>query len=62
MLSRAAALIIKHADRLALIECLDCSKPLNEALGDVRGAARTFEYYAGACDKLQGDTFPLANG
>tara|TARA_R110002074_G_scaffold181636_2_gene346290 strand:- start:3652 stop:5139 length:1488 start_codon:yes stop_codon:yes gene_type:complete len=62
ILSRAAALIIEHADRLALIECLDCGKPLNEALGDVRGAARTFEYYAGACDKLQGDTFPLASG
>jgi aldehyde dehydrogenase (NAD+) len=30
-----------------------------EARGDVAGTARTFEYYAGACDKHQGDTIPL---
>lgn len=62
ILTRAAALILENAEQLALVECLDCGKPLNEAFGDVRGAARTFEYYAGSCDKLQGDTFPLADG
>lgn len=62
ILQKAAALILENAERLAIVECLDCGKPLNEALGDVRGAARAFEYYAGACDKLQGDTFPLAPG
>ncbi|HEY9549112.1 MAG TPA: aldehyde dehydrogenase family protein, partial [Kiloniellaceae bacterium] len=59
ILSRAAALIRDDAARLAVIESLDSGKPLGEAEGDVRGAARAFEYYAGACDKLQGDTFPL---
>ncbi len=57
-----AALIRQHASALALIETLDCGKPLNEAQGDVMGAARCFEYYAGACDKLQGDTYPLGQG
>jgi len=59
ILMRAAALIREHADRLALVETLDVGKPLRESRGDVAGAARAFEYYAGACDKLQGDTLPL---
>ncbi|WP_346891815.1 aldehyde dehydrogenase family protein [uncultured Roseibium sp.] len=60
ILQRASGLILENLDRLAVAESLDSGKPLNEALGDVRGAARCFEYYAGACDKLQGDSFPLA--
>ena len=62
ILQRTAALIRQKADHLALVECLDVGKPLHEAMGDVQGAARTFEYYAGACDKLQGETFPLPKG
>lgn len=59
ILQRAAALIGENADRLAVVESLDSGKKLAEAQGDVRGAARAFEYYAGACDKLQGDSMPL---
>ncbi|MEM9634012.1 MAG: aldehyde dehydrogenase family protein [Pseudomonadota bacterium] len=59
ILQRASALILDNLDLLAVVETLDSGKPLQEAYGDVRGAARTFEYYAGACDKLQGDSFPL---
>lgn len=62
ILARAAQLILAEADRLAIAECLDSGKTLNEAEGDVRGAARAFEYYAGACDKLEGKTFPLGAG
>jgi len=60
ILHRTAQLILEHLDRLAVAESLDSGKPLQEALGDVQGAARVFEYYAGACDKLQGESFPLA--
>ncbi len=59
ILTRAAALIRTHADRLAVVESLDSGKPLAEAQGDVGGAARAFEYYAGAADKLQGQSIPL---
>lgn len=59
ILQRAADLTLQNLDRLAVAESLDSGKRLNEAMGDVRGVARTFEYYAGACDKLQGDSFPL---
>ncbi len=62
ILQRAATLIRQKADHLALVECLDVGKPLHEAMGDVQGAARAFEYYAGACDKLQGETYPLPMG
>ncbi len=59
VLMRTAELIRANVSRLAVAETLDSGKPVGEAQGDVLGAARTFEYYAGACDKLQGDTFPL---
>ncbi|PWC39472.1 aldehyde dehydrogenase family protein [Azospirillum sp. TSO35-2] len=62
ILFRAAALLREEGERFAVIESLDSGKPLSEARGDVRGAARAFEYYAGATDKLQGDSFPLARG
>ena len=62
ILLAGADAIRRHADRLAVAEALDVGKPVGEADGDVRGAARAFEYYAGAVDKLQGDSIPLGNG
>lgn len=59
ILHKTSLLIIKNQERLAIVECIDSGKPLNEARGDIAGAARSFEYYAGACDKLEGSTFPL---
>jgi aldehyde dehydrogenase (NAD+)/betaine-aldehyde dehydrogenase len=59
ILQRAASLIRAESHRLAVVEALDAGKRLSEAYGDVGSAARAFEYYAGACDKLQGDTIPL---
>ncbi|MGQ3215234.1 aldehyde dehydrogenase family protein [Shinella sp.] len=59
ILFRAAQIIRAEAARLAVVESLDSGKALQEAEGDVASAARSFEYYAGAADKIQGDTFPL---
>lgn len=59
VLMRAAALIRENATGLALAECLDSGKPLQEAEGDVAGAARCFDYYAGLPDKIEGRTIPL---
>ncbi|MGE8943122.1 aldehyde dehydrogenase family protein [Leptospira interrogans] len=59
ILQKAADLLRARADRFAVIEALDSGKKLSEALGDVAGVARAFEYYAGAADKLQGDSIPL---
>ncbi|MCJ8056637.1 aldehyde dehydrogenase family protein [Shinella curvata] len=59
ILFRAAQIIRAEAGRLAVVESLDSGKTLQEAEGDVAGAVRCFEYYAGAADKIQGDTFPI---
>lgn len=59
VLARAATLIREAAARLAFAETLDSGKPLQEAEGDVMGAARCFEYYAGLPDKMEGRTIPL---
>jgi aldehyde dehydrogenase (NAD+) len=59
ILAHTAELIRRNSERLAITECLDSGKPIAEARGDVAGSARTFEYYAGACDKLEGSSFPL---
>lgn len=59
ILARTAALIRADSVRLAFAECLDSGKPLQEAEGDVEGAARCFDYYAGLADKFEGRTLPL---
>jgi acyl-CoA reductase-like NAD-dependent aldehyde dehydrogenase len=59
ILACASALIRTNAGRLAVAEALDSGKRLVEAKGDVGGAARAFEYFAGACDKFQGISIPL---
>ena len=50
------------ASELAAIEQRDCGKPTQQARADVVALARYFEYYAGACDKLHGDTLPYRQG
>ncbi|MCB1988805.1 MAG: aldehyde dehydrogenase family protein, partial [Burkholderiaceae bacterium] len=46
------------ADELAALEQRDCGKPTRQARADVQALARYFEFYAGACDKLHGETIP----
>ena len=59
ILMRAAALLREEAACFAFVESLDSGKPLQEAEGDVSGAARAFDYYAGAADKIEGRSFPI---
>jgi aldehyde dehydrogenase (NAD+) len=54
--------ILAHADALAVIEARDCGKPMKQARADVAACARYFEFYAGACDKLHGETIPYPEG
>ena len=61
VLRRISDLILSEGRRLALVEMFDAGKRLGEAEGDVRSAARTFEYYAGAADKLEGAQIPVGN-
>lgn len=59
ILRKAAQLVRDNANRLAVVETLDSGKPISEAQGDIATAADFLDYYAGAADKLQGDTIPL---
>lgn len=62
ILARLGALVLEHADDLALMEARDVGKPLQQAKGDVTALARYCEFYAGAADKLTGDTIPFQQG
>ncbi|WP_135827584.1 aldehyde dehydrogenase family protein [Halorussus halobius] len=56
---RIGELVRENREELAAIESLDQGKPLSQAKSDVDGAARYFEYYAGAADKLEGTSVPV---
>jgi aldehyde dehydrogenase (NAD+) len=62
LLMRLSAKIAEHADELARLEQRDCGKPTKQARADSLALARYFEFYAGACDKLHGDTLPYLAG
>ena len=62
LLMRLSAKITEHAEELAAIEQRDCGKPTKQARADALALARYFEFYAGACDKLHGETIPYPDG
>ncbi len=62
LLQRLAQHMLAHIDELAAIESRDCGKPTTLARGDVTAVARYFEFYAGAADKLMGETIPFYSG
>ncbi len=59
---RLSALVAEHAGELAALEQRDCGKPTRQARADALALARYFEFYAGACDKLHGETLPYHDG
>jgi aldehyde dehydrogenase (NAD+) len=62
LLMKLSAKITEHASELAAIEQRDCGKPTKQAQADALALARYFEFYAGACDKLHGETIPYLDG
>ena len=62
LLRKLSDAILTHHDELADLEMRDCGKPVKQAKADAAAVARYFEYYAGACDKLHGDTIPYTPG
>ena len=62
LLMKLSAKVAEHADELAAIEQRDCGKPTKQAKADALALVRYFEYYAGACDKLHGETIPYQDG
>lgn len=62
MLMQLATLIRRDAEHLARLESNDVGKPISLARRDVEVAARYFEYYGAAADKVHGDSIPFQNG
>jgi aldehyde dehydrogenase (NAD+) len=62
LLMRLSLKITEHAQELSAIEQRDCGKPTKQARADATALARYFEFYAGACDKLHGETIPYLEG
>jgi aldehyde dehydrogenase (NAD+) len=62
LLMRLSVAVATNAEELALLEQRDCGKPTKQAKADALALARYFEFYAGACDKLHGETLPYLEG
>ena len=60
LLLRLAALIRENADELARAETRNVGKPIRDARDEVGLAANCFEFYAGATNKIAGQTIPGA--
>ncbi|MCM3709200.1 aldehyde dehydrogenase family protein [Sporosarcina luteola] len=57
-----ASYIRDNAEQWSLWECEDVGKPISQARSDVEAAARYFEFYGGAADKVMGETIPIEEG
>jgi acyl-CoA reductase-like NAD-dependent aldehyde dehydrogenase len=62
MLRRLAAAIESHAEQLAQLEARNVGKPISDARGEVGLVVDVFNYYAGAPERLFGETIPVAGG
>jgi acyl-CoA reductase-like NAD-dependent aldehyde dehydrogenase len=61
-LRRLSAAIEDAADELATLEARNVGKPISDARGEVGMVAKVFAYYAGAPERLLGNTIPVAGG
>ncbi|WP_434618228.1 aldehyde dehydrogenase family protein [Tabrizicola sp. M-4] len=62
LLMRLSARITEEADSLARLETRDTGKPLSQARADMAVAARYFEFYGAAADKVHGEVIPFLAG
>jgi aldehyde dehydrogenase (NAD+) len=58
LMRRLAELIASNAERIAVVESTDNGKLIREMEGQLRGLADYYHYFAGAADKVGGDTIP----
>ncbi len=62
LLHRVADILEEHGEELAQLEARNAGKPIADARGEMGMSAATFRYYAGAPERLLGDTIPVAGG
>jgi acyl-CoA reductase-like NAD-dependent aldehyde dehydrogenase len=62
LLRRLARRIEESLEELATLEARNVGKPISDARGEVGMVVDVFDYYAGAPERLLGDTIPVAGG
>ena len=62
LLRALADAIEARAEDLAVLEARNAGKPIGDARGEMGMVVETFRYYAGAPERLLGDTIPVAGG
>jgi aldehyde dehydrogenase (NAD+) len=62
LLMKLSQAVAAHHEELARFESRTTGKPLKQGRADATALARYFEYYAGAADKLHGETIPYQTG
>lgn len=62
LLWKVSQLLMRDKEIIAEMETLDTGKPISQARADVEAGARYFEFYAGAADKILGETIPIESG
>ncbi|HEU4979541.1 MAG TPA: aldehyde dehydrogenase family protein [Solirubrobacteraceae bacterium] len=62
LLHRLADALEGRHEELAVLEARNAGKPIGDARGEIGMVVETFRYYAGAPERLLGDTIPVAGG
>ena len=59
-LAKLSSLVKANLEELARLESRNVGKPISGARGEALGASLVFEYYAGAANKVFGETIPVS--
>jgi betaine-aldehyde dehydrogenase len=62
LLRALAEKLAEHREELAVLEARNAGKTISDARGEMGMVIDTFHYYAGAPERLLGDTIPVAGG
>ena len=62
LLHALADTLAEHHEELAVLEARNAGKAIVDARGEMEMVVETFRYYAGAPERLLGDTIPVAGG
>ena len=62
LLHALADALAARREELAVLEARNAGKPIGDARGEMDMVAATFRYYAGAPERLLGDTIPVSGG
>jgi acyl-CoA reductase-like NAD-dependent aldehyde dehydrogenase len=59
VLQRVANLVRERLEAIATVEARNGGKPIRDARDEIAGVAAYFEYFAGAANKIVGETIPI---